>query len=109
MKAKWDVLSKVKIHKAAMENATDKKVRRLRSDNGETSQARREGVQVSLMGYEDDVKGYRIQNEETGKVQIVRTVKFVETTSPEHLGTHQDEEDVLGTSRVPTLNGSHPR
>ncbi|KAG2777810.1 hypothetical protein PC129_g17398 [Phytophthora cactorum] len=61
------------------------------------------------MGYEDDVKGYRIQNEETGKVQIVRTVKFVETTSPEHLGTHQDEEDVLGTSRVPTLNGSHPR
>ncbi|KAG3068409.1 hypothetical protein PI125_g23417 [Phytophthora idaei] len=34
MKAKSDVLSKFKIFKAAMENATDKTVMRLRSDNG---------------------------------------------------------------------------
>ncbi|POM69446.1 Integrase catalytic core protein [Phytophthora palmivora] len=34
MKAKSDVLSKVKIFKAALENATGKKIKRLRSDNG---------------------------------------------------------------------------
>ncbi|KAG2786110.1 hypothetical protein PC129_g18897 [Phytophthora cactorum] len=34
MKAKSDVLSKFKIYKAAMENATDKMIMRLRSDNG---------------------------------------------------------------------------
>ncbi|KAG2782938.1 hypothetical protein Pcac1_g7331 [Phytophthora cactorum] len=34
MKAKSDVLLKFKIYKAAMENATDKKIKRLRSDNG---------------------------------------------------------------------------
>ncbi|KAG3019688.1 hypothetical protein PC120_g9724 [Phytophthora cactorum] len=34
MKTKSDVLSKFKIYKAAMENATDKKIKRLRSDNG---------------------------------------------------------------------------
>ncbi|GMF39074.1 unnamed protein product [Phytophthora fragariaefolia] len=34
MKAKSEVLSKFKIHKAAMENATGKTIKRLRSDNG---------------------------------------------------------------------------
>ncbi|KAG3160716.1 hypothetical protein PC128_g21000 [Phytophthora cactorum] len=58
-----------------------------------------------FMGYEDDVKRYCVQNVETGKVQIVRTVKFVETTSPGQLVTHQEEEDILGTSTAPTFNG----
>ncbi|POM61014.1 hypothetical protein PHPALM_30041, partial [Phytophthora palmivora] len=31
-----------------------------------------------FMGYEDGVKGYRVMNVTTGKVQIVRTVKFME-------------------------------
>ncbi|KAG2782718.1 hypothetical protein PC129_g22910 [Phytophthora cactorum] len=39
-------------------------------------------------GCEGGVKGYRQQNVETGKVQIVRTVKFVETTNPGNLVTH---------------------
>ncbi|KAG3110720.1 hypothetical protein PI124_g9660 [Phytophthora idaei] len=29
-----------------------------------------------FMSYEDGVKGFRVQNVETGKVQIVRTVKL---------------------------------
>ncbi|KAG3112380.1 hypothetical protein PI124_g8412 [Phytophthora idaei] len=61
-----------------------------------------------FMGYEDGVKGYHVQNEETGKVQIVRTVKFVETTSPAHLVAHHEDEDVQGTSNVPSLSDSRP-
>ncbi|KAE8952811.1 hypothetical protein PR001_g33136, partial [Phytophthora rubi] len=34
-----------------------------------------------FLGYEDGVKGYRVLNVETGQVKIVRTVKFMETTS----------------------------
>ncbi|GMF42647.1 unnamed protein product [Phytophthora fragariaefolia] len=34
-----------------------------------------------FLGYEDGVKGYRVLSVATGKVQIVRTVKFMETTS----------------------------
>ncbi|KAE8952667.1 hypothetical protein PR002_g32611 [Phytophthora rubi] len=34
-----------------------------------------------FLGYEDDVKGYRVVNVATGQVKIVRTVKFMETTS----------------------------
>ncbi|KAG2778867.1 hypothetical protein PC129_g2329 [Phytophthora cactorum] len=60
------------------------------------------------MSYKDGVKGYRVQNVETGKVQIVRTVKFVETTSPWHLVTHREEADVLDTSTVLTLSSLHP-
>ncbi|RAW22074.1 hypothetical protein PC110_g21488 [Phytophthora cactorum] len=210
MKAKSDVLSKFKIYKAAMENATDNKIKRLRSDNGGEYTGRqfkgylnRSGIKhektvpytpqqnglaermnwslvemarcmlyhesigkkwwteavntaawiinripnlanvktpyeiiyhtkpqlknmkvfgalgyahtpdkkcrkldakafkCRFMGYEDGVKGYRVQNEETGKVQIVRTVKFVETTSPGHLVAHHEDEDVQGTSKVP--------
>ncbi|GMF23747.1 unnamed protein product [Phytophthora fragariaefolia] len=49
-----------------------------------------------FMGYEDGVKGYRVLNVATGKVQIVRTVKFMETTDPDQpmncLEMDEDEE-----------------
>ncbi|KAG2803811.1 hypothetical protein PC129_g22436 [Phytophthora cactorum] len=184
MKAKSDLLSKFKIYKAAVENATDKKIKRPRSDivgkytgrlfkgyinrsgmkhektvqitpqqNGLAECMNRGLMEMArcilyhdsiemkwwaealknlkvfaalgyvhipdekrrkldanafkcrFMGYEDDVKRYCVQNVETGKVQIVRTVKFVETTSPGQLVTHQEEEDILGTSTAPTFNG----
>ncbi|KAG3015210.1 hypothetical protein PC121_g8818 [Phytophthora cactorum] len=60
------------------------------------------------MGYKDGVKGYRVQNEETGKVQTMRTVTFVETTSPGHLVAHHEDEDGQGTSNVPSLSASPP-
>ncbi|GMF42233.1 unnamed protein product [Phytophthora fragariaefolia] len=37
------------------------------------------------MGYKDGVKEYRVLNVATGNVQIVRTVKFTETTDPDQL------------------------
>jgi hypothetical protein len=40
-----------------------------------------------FMGYEDGVKGYRVLNMATGKVQIARTVKFIETTDPARIMT----------------------
>jgi transposase InsO family protein len=43
-----------------------------------------------FLGYEDGMKGYRVLNVVTGKVQIVRTVKFMEPASAEHLMDHQD-------------------
>ncbi|KAG2760932.1 hypothetical protein PC129_g20959 [Phytophthora cactorum] len=61
-----------------------------------------------VIGYEDGVKGYRVQNEETGKVKIVRTVTFVKTTSPGHLVAHHEDEDVQGTSNVPSPSDSRP-
>jgi hypothetical protein len=48
------------------------------------------------------VKGYRVLNVTTGKVQIVRTVKFMETTSAEHLMDRQDADE------PPTLGGPSP-
>ncbi|KAG3073411.1 hypothetical protein PC121_g8679 [Phytophthora cactorum] len=61
-----------------------------------------------FIGYDDEVKGSRVQNIETGKVQIVRAVPFVETTSPGNLVTHCEEEDVESTSAIPSLSSSHP-
>ncbi|POM58679.1 Pol protein putative [Phytophthora palmivora] len=50
-----------------------------------------------FMGYEDGVKGNRVMNVTTGKVQIVRTVKFMETSTSGHLKLehppHYETED----------------
>ncbi|POM62263.1 Integrase catalytic core protein [Phytophthora palmivora] len=46
-----------------------------------------------FMGYEDGVKGDRVMNVTTGKVQIVRTVKFMETSPSDHLMVRQDEDE----------------
>ncbi|GMF28853.1 unnamed protein product [Phytophthora fragariaefolia] len=53
-----------------------------------------------FMGYEDGVKGYRVLNVATGKVQIVRTVKFMETTDPDQLMNRleMDEDEEAGDS-----------
>ncbi|GMF50088.1 unnamed protein product [Phytophthora fragariaefolia] len=179
MKAKSEVLSKFKIFKAAMENATGKAIKRLRSDNGGgyTDKAfktylDRSGIKhektvpytpqqnglaepawiinripnsinvktpyeivyrtkpqlknmkvfgslgyahipdekrrkldpkvfkCRFVGYEDRVKGYRVLNVATGKVQIVRTVKFMETTDPDQLMNclEMDEDGENGDS-----------
>ncbi|OWY96592.1 Rve-domain-containing hypothetical protein [Phytophthora megakarya] len=55
-----------------------------------------------FLGYEDGVKGYRVLNASTGKVQIVRTVKFIETTNPQHLMVHDEDEPA---TNVPVMNG----
>ncbi|POM74329.1 Integrase catalytic core protein [Phytophthora palmivora] len=44
-----------------------------------------------FMGYEDGVKEYHVMNVTTGKVQIMRTVKFMETSTSGHLIVRQDE------------------
>ncbi|POM71775.1 LOW QUALITY PROTEIN: Integrase catalytic core protein [Phytophthora palmivora] len=46
-----------------------------------------------FMGYEDGVKVFRIMNATTGKVQIVRTVQFMETSTSGHLVVRQDEDE----------------
>ncbi|GMF54607.1 unnamed protein product [Phytophthora fragariaefolia] len=53
-----------------------------------------------FMGYEDGVKGYRVLNVATGKVQIVRTVKFMETTDADQLMNRleMDEDEESGDS-----------
>ncbi|GMF22860.1 unnamed protein product [Phytophthora lilii] len=38
-----------------------------------------------FLGYKDGVKGYCVLELSTGKVKVVRTVKFMETTNPAHL------------------------
>ncbi|GMF42867.1 unnamed protein product [Phytophthora fragariaefolia] len=218
MKAKSEVLSKFKIYKAAMENATDKRIKRLRSDNGgeytdklfkaylnrngikhektvpytpqqnglaerlsrslvETARCLlyHEGVdkkwwaesvntaawiinripnsvntktpyeivnkakpqlknlkvfgslgyahipdakrrkldakafRCRFLGYEDGVKGYRVLNVATGKVQIVRTVKFMETTNTDSVMVKQESEDNEGVATEPSHGGQQPR
>ncbi|POM66959.1 Integrase catalytic core protein [Phytophthora palmivora] len=47
-----------------------------------------------FMGYKDGVKGYPVMNEATEKVQTARTVKFMETTSTDHVIVRQDTDDV---------------
>ncbi|GMF58097.1 unnamed protein product [Phytophthora fragariaefolia] len=42
-------------------------------------------LKCRFMGYKYGVKGYRALNVATGKVQIVRTVKFMEMTDPDQL------------------------
>ncbi|KAE9193589.1 hypothetical protein PF002_g23864 [Phytophthora fragariae] len=46
-----------------------------------------------FLGYEDGVKGYRVLNVETGQVKIVRTVKFMETTSTGDFMTEVEGDD----------------
>ncbi|GMF39098.1 unnamed protein product [Phytophthora fragariaefolia] len=55
-----------------------------------------------IMGYEDGVKGYRALNVATGKVQIVRTVKFMETADPDQLMNRleMDEDEEAGDSEA---------
>ncbi|GMF28367.1 unnamed protein product [Phytophthora fragariaefolia] len=52
-----------------------------------------------FLGYEDGVKGYRVLNVVTGKVQIVRTVKFMETTSTDSVMVKQESEDSEGVAK----------
>ncbi|POM81699.1 Rve domain containing hypothetical protein [Phytophthora palmivora] len=54
-----------------------------------------------FMGYEDGVKGYRVMNVTTGKLQIVRTVSFMETNTSGYLMVRQDEDEEPTTIPVP--------
>ncbi|OWZ10710.1 polyprotein, partial [Phytophthora megakarya] len=58
-------------------------------------------LKCRFLGYEDGMKGYRVLNVTTGKVQIVHTVKFMETTNPQYL--MDDEEEQVST--MPVMNG----
>ncbi|KAE8953197.1 hypothetical protein PR002_g32457 [Phytophthora rubi] len=51
-------------------------------------------------GYEDGVKGYRVLNVATGQVKIVRTVKFMETTSTGDFMTEVEGDDKDGDEDV---------
>jgi transposase InsO family protein len=46
-----------------------------------------------FMGYEDGVKGYRVLDESSEKIRIVRTVKFVETSSLSDTMNRMDIDD----------------
>ncbi|KAE9064489.1 hypothetical protein PF005_g30783 [Phytophthora fragariae] len=46
-----------------------------------------------FLGYEDGVKGYRVVDVATGQVKIVRTVKFMETTSTGDFMTEVEGDD----------------
>ncbi|POM76734.1 Integrase catalytic core protein [Phytophthora palmivora] len=48
-----------------------------------------------FMGYEDGVKGYRVMNVTTENVQIMRAVKFMETSTSGHLMVREDEEPTI--------------
>ncbi|GMF59186.1 unnamed protein product [Phytophthora fragariaefolia] len=61
-----------------------------------------------FLGYEDGVKGYRVLNVATGKVQIVRTVKFMETTSTDNVMVRQESEDNEGAAMDPSRGGQQP-
>ncbi|KAJ8575190.1 hypothetical protein ON010_g4024 [Phytophthora cinnamomi] len=96
MKVKPEVLSKFKIFKAAMENPPGETIQRLHSDNsgeymgkpftayldqsGITSTAKFDdkAFKRQFVGYDVGVKGHRVLNLATGKVQIVRTMTFTE-------------------------------
>ncbi|KAE9171648.1 hypothetical protein PF005_g27058 [Phytophthora fragariae] len=61
-----------------------------------------------FLGYEDGVKGYRVLNVETGQVKIVRTVKFMETTSTGDFMTEVDGDDKDGDEDVATPHATAP-
>ncbi|GMF18160.1 unnamed protein product [Phytophthora fragariaefolia] len=61
-----------------------------------------------FLGYEDGVKGYRALNVATGKVQIVHTVKFIETTSTDSVMVKQESEDNEGVATEPSHGGQQP-
>ncbi|GMF57640.1 unnamed protein product [Phytophthora fragariaefolia] len=52
-----------------------------------------EAFRCRFLGCKDGVKGYRVLNVATGKVQIVRTVKFMETTTTDSVMVKQESED----------------
>ncbi|GMF42283.1 unnamed protein product [Phytophthora fragariaefolia] len=58
-----------------------------------------------FLGYEDGVKGYRVLNVATGKVQIVRTVNFMETTNTDGVMVKQASEDNEGVATEPSRGG----
>ncbi|GMF34508.1 unnamed protein product [Phytophthora fragariaefolia] len=64
-------------------------------------QARSQGIQVQIHGLDDDVDRYRVFNVATGKVQIVRTVKFIETTVPDQLKNRLEDEEACDSERQP--------
>ncbi|GMF32142.1 unnamed protein product [Phytophthora lilii] len=151
MKAKSEVLAMFTIFKAAMENATGKTIKRLRSDNGGEYTGRQFKVYLNRSGikhqravpytpqqnglaermnrslvemarcmlyHEDRIPGQastqehegvwcarRVLNIATGKVQIVRTVKFIETTNPEHVITRFDVDEDESATSEPQLTG----
>ncbi|OWZ20381.1 LOW QUALITY PROTEIN: Integrase, catalytic core protein [Phytophthora megakarya] len=54
-----------------------------------------------FLGYEEGVKGYQVLNVTMGKVQIVRTVKVMETTNVRYLLGDKEEQ----ISTIPVMNG----
>ncbi|POM59006.1 Rve domain containing hypothetical protein [Phytophthora palmivora] len=62
-------------------------------------------LKCRFTGYEDGVKGYRVMNVTSGKVQVARTVTFMETTSPGHVMVRHDADDAEDLASVPTLGG----
>ncbi|KAE8996328.1 hypothetical protein PF005_g17709 [Phytophthora fragariae] len=61
-----------------------------------------------FLGYEDDVKGYRVLNVGTGQVKIVRTVRFMETTSTDDFMTEGECDDKDGDEDVATPHAAAP-
>ncbi|KAE9340791.1 hypothetical protein PR003_g10308 [Phytophthora rubi] len=61
-----------------------------------------------FLGYEDDVKRYRVLNVGTGQVKIVRTVKFMETTSTGDFMTEGEGDDKDGDEDVATPHAAAP-
>ncbi|KAE8962438.1 hypothetical protein PR001_g29707, partial [Phytophthora rubi] len=59
-------------------------------------------------GYEDGVKGYRVLNVATGQVKIVRTVKFMETTSTGDFMTEVEGDDKDGDEDVAAPHATAP-
>ncbi|KAE9279871.1 hypothetical protein PF001_g24507 [Phytophthora fragariae] len=60
------------------------------------------------LGYEDGVKGCRVLNMETGQVRIVRTVKFMETTSTGDFVTEVEGDDKDGDEDVAAPHATAP-
>ncbi|GMF34426.1 unnamed protein product [Phytophthora fragariaefolia] len=61
-----------------------------------------------FLGYEDGVKGYRVLNVAIGKVQILRTVKFMETTSTDNVMVRQESDNNEGAAMVPSHGEQQP-
>ncbi|KAE9281835.1 hypothetical protein PR003_g27566 [Phytophthora rubi] len=61
-----------------------------------------------VLGYEDGVKGYRVLDVATGQVKIVRTVKFMETTSTGDFMTEVDSDDKDDDEDVATPHAIAP-
>lgn len=58
------------------------------------------------MGYGDSVKRNHVHNVAMERVQIVRTVQAMESTSPEHNMTRQEIDDGEDAATEPTKDGS---